>query len=70
MNQNYNENDEEIIEESIESFQIINDNILYKSSDFISKPIKSEKCTMDENILQLQYPLSNRFLTNFIFFKC
>ena len=60
MNQNNNENDEEIIKESIESFQIINDNVLYKSSDFISKPIKSERCTMDENILQLQYPLSGQ----------
>jgi hypothetical protein len=53
---------EQSIEESIDGNQI-NDTPLYKSSDFISKPIKSERCTMDENILQLQYPLlkSNRF---------
>lgn len=30
---------------------------LFNSSDFISKPIKSKTCTIDENILQLQYPL-------------
>lgn len=24
---------------------------------FISEPIKSERCTIDENIVQIQYPL-------------
>lgn len=37
-----------------------NDNCLLKGSDFISKPIKSVRCTMDGNILQLQYPLSDQ----------
>ncbi|XP_028044392.1 cilia- and flagella-associated protein 44-like [Rhopalosiphum maidis] len=45
---------EQSIEESIDGNQI-NDTPLYKSSDFISKPIKSERCTMGENILQLHH---------------
>lgn len=32
---------------------------LFNSNDFISKPIKSNKCTIDESIIQLQYPLIN-----------
>lgn len=32
-------------------------NHLLNSSDFISKPVKSKTCTIDENIVQLQYPL-------------
>lgn len=32
-------------------------NFVFNSGEFISKPIKSEKCGIDENIIQLQYPL-------------
>lgn len=32
---------------------------LFNCNDFISKPIKSEECTIDEKIIQLQYPLSH-----------
>lgn len=42
LNKNYNAN------------QI--DNCSFNSSDFISKPIKSKRCTINENIVQLQYP--------------
>lgn len=28
----------------------------YDSGEFSSKPIKSEKCTIDENVIRLQYP--------------
>lgn len=52
----FEEGDEHTIEESIIDDES-NENILFISNDFISKPIKSERCTMDENILQLQYPL-------------
>jgi len=47
---------EHITDETINSHKN-NGNHLLKSSDFISKPIKGIKCTIDENILQLQYPL-------------
>lgn len=39
------------------SDQIVVDR-LFNSSDFISKPIKSKTCTIDETIVQLQYPLN------------
>lgn len=42
------------------------DNILFNSDDFISKPIKSEECTIDENIIQFQYPLLNQKLYLFV----
>lgn len=29
----------------------------YFNSELTSKPIKSESCTIDDNIIQLQYPL-------------
>lgn len=32
-------------------------NCLFNSSDFISIPIKSKTCTIDETIVQFQYPL-------------
>jgi len=50
---NHEEYNEHITEEAINNDR----DCLLKSSDFISKPIKSVSCTMDENILQLQYPL-------------
>lgn len=37
-----------------------NVNNLYSSDNFISKPIKSKNCTIDKNIIQLQYPLLNK----------
>jgi len=52
----HEEYDEHITEEAINNGR----DRLLKSSDFISKPIRSVRCTMDENILQLQYPLSDR----------
>jgi len=52
----HKEYNEHITEEAINNDR----DCLFKSSDFISKPIRSVRCTMDENILQLQYPLSNR----------
>jgi len=58
------EYDEHITEEAINDDQ----NCLLKSSDFISKPIKSVRCTMDENILQLQYPLSDE--NSILMFSC
>lgn len=51
----HEEYNECITEEAVNNDQ----NVLLKSSDFISKPIKSVRCTIDENILQLQYPLSD-----------
>lgn len=36
------------------------DNCLFDNNKFISKPSKSDKCTIDENVLQLQYPLLNQ----------
>lgn len=38
----------------------LDDNCLFDSNKFISKPSKSETCTIDENVLQLQYPLLNQ----------
>lgn len=38
----------------------VNENTSLSSNDFISKPIKSKTCTIDENIIQLQYPLLNQ----------
>lgn len=35
----------------------VDDTCLFDSDDFISKPIKSESCTIDGNIIQLQYPI-------------
>jgi len=52
----HEEYNEHITEEAVNNDQ----NRLLKSSDFISKPIKSVRCTIDENILQLQYPLSDK----------
>jgi len=52
----HEEYNEHIIEEAVNNDQ----DRLLKSSDFISKPIKSVRCTIDENILQLQYPLSDK----------
>lgn len=37
-----------------------NVNNVFSSNNFISKPIKSKNCTIDENIIQLQYPLLNK----------
>lgn len=58
----YNKSDEhiddELFDEDYDSDTIIG-NISFNSNDFISKPIKSKTCTVDENIVQLQYPLSN-----------
>ncbi|KAF0754182.1 cilia- and flagella-associated protein 44, partial [Aphis craccivora] len=45
---------EHITDETINSLKN-NGNNLLKSSDFISKPIKGIKCTIDENILQLHH---------------
>lgn len=47
---------EEILDEDYDS-DAINENGLFNSSDFISKPIKSATCTIDEETVQLQYPL-------------
>ncbi|XP_022179157.1 uncharacterized protein LOC111039821 isoform X2 [Myzus persicae] len=47
----HEEYDEHITEEP----KIDDQNCLLNSSDFISKPIKSVRCTMDENILQLHH---------------
>jgi hypothetical protein len=52
----YEEYGEHITEETVNNNQK-NDNHLLKSGDFISKPIKSIRCTINENILKLQYPL-------------
>lgn len=38
----------------------IDENNSFSSHDFISKPIMSKTCTIDENIIQLQYPLLNQ----------
>lgn len=51
------EAEEEFLYESVENESQINDE--FDTSDFISLPIKSETCTIDENIMQLQYPLSS-----------
>lgn len=37
----------------------------YDTNDFISKPVKSETCTIDENVLRHQYPLAWRGIVNF-----
>eukprot|EP00102_Acyrthosiphon_pisum_P018896 XP_016656106.1 PREDICTED: cilia- and flagella-associated protein 44-like [Acyrthosiphon pisum] len=47
----HEEYNEHITEEAVNNDQ----NRLLKSSDFISKPIKSVRCTIDENILQLHH---------------
>lgn len=28
----------------------------FDNKDFVCKPIKSDRCTIDENVLQFQYP--------------
>lgn len=38
----------------------------FSSHNFISKPIKSKTCTIDENIIQLQYPLLNQINALFL----
>lgn len=40
----------------------------FDNDDFVSKPIKSERCTIDENVIQLQYPFS--FVSNCARFYC
>ncbi|XP_025191573.1 uncharacterized protein LOC112591851 [Melanaphis sacchari] len=50
----YKKYSKHITEETINGHQN-DDNNLLKSGDFISKPIKSMKCTIDENILQLHH---------------
>lgn len=49
---------EELLNEADHVDQIDGNNCMFTSDDFISKPIKSERCGIDENIIQLQYPLS------------
>lgn len=48
--------EDELFDEDYDSNKIDENNSL-SSHDFISKPIKSKTCTIDENIIQLQYPL-------------
>lgn len=36
----------------------IYDEMSYDENDFISKPVKSKTCTIDENVLRHQYPLT------------
>lgn len=65
----HEEYNEHITKETVNNDQ----NCLLKSSDFISKPIKSVRCTIDENILQLQYPLSDKNINLHIYvlmFNC
>lgn len=57
----FNEGDEEqLLEEGFEYDQINESGYLFNSDDFTSTPfIKSENCTINEKIIQLQYPLLN-----------
>lgn len=54
------EAEEELQYESVEDESEVSD--VFDTNDFISIPIKSETCTMDENIIQLQYPLSSNIM--------
>lgn len=58
-NEEFYQYSKELLEKNHENDQS-NVNHLFNSNDFISKPIKSKKCTIDENIIQLQYPYLNK----------
>lgn len=42
--------------DKIQSYLTV-DNHFFNSNDFVSKPVKSKLCTINENIMKLQYPL-------------
>jgi hypothetical protein len=44
----------ELLNEAKHDEEIDSINCLFNSDEFISKPIKSEKCGIDENIIQIQ----------------
>lgn len=48
---------EELLNEADYDDQIDGNSCVFNSDKFVSKPVKSERCRIDENILQLQYPL-------------
>lgn len=68
-NKEFNEsNDEQFIDDgNFEYDQRRNKNYrLFDSNNFISKPLKSENCSFNENVIQLQYPLLNEIETELI----
>jgi len=52
-------NIDQLLDEHYENEEF-DENVPFDIRDFLSKPIKSTSCTIDENIIRLQYPLSNK----------